>query len=45
VLDQPLQDFGLVLQVAFEDDRYPVPEIDQGRKFVEAEVAGQGPML
>jgi hypothetical protein len=45
VLDQPLQDFGLVLQVALEDDRYPVPEIDQGRKFVEAEVTGQMAML
>ena len=41
VLNQPLQDLSLVLEVTLEDNRNPVPEIDQGRKFCEAEVAGE----
>ena len=35
MLDQPLQDFGFILQIAFVHNGNLVPEIDQSRKLVE----------
>ncbi len=41
MLNQPFENFSLVAEISFVNDRNPVPEIDQWWKFVEWEIGGQ----